>query len=233
MNPNEEDVDGIKSLIEAGSEIAGSAAGAAIGFLLAGPAGAAIGGATIPLLTRGLIEIGNDINERFLSEREKIRIGGIITYAIIKYQKKLAAGEKLRDDGFFRPPLTEHPACAEIRITERPPAEEVIEGFLLAAQREHEEKKLPFLGSLLANICFDPSIDRSHANLLVKIGETISFRQMCILSIFSDPYRSQIRGRYSENIAFPKADNNLNSLFQEIFELGSQGLLWLFAVSCG
>jgi hypothetical protein len=178
------------------------------------------------LLKSGLFKIGNDFEKRFLSERERIRIGRVITYAIIKYHEKLAAGEIPRHDGFFELPSTGNPACAEIAFVERPPNEEVIEGILLAVQREHEEKKLPFQGNLLVNIFFDSTIDISHANLLIKIGETISFTQMCLLSLFSEPYKSKIKGRYLDNIAFPKADNNLNSLFQEIFELGSQGLLY-------
>ena len=66
------------------------------------------------------------------------------------------------------------------------PAVEIAEGMLLAARNEYEEKKLPFFGNLLANIAFDPTIDREQANLLIKIGENVTFRQMCILSVFAD-----------------------------------------------
>ena len=96
----------------------------------------------------------------------------------------------------------------------------------MAVQREHEERKLPFLGNLLANIFFDRTIDISHANLLIKNGRTISFTQMCILIIFSKPYKSKIKGRYCGRSEFPKSDKNLTSVFQEIFDLGSQGLLY-------
>jgi hypothetical protein len=224
MNPNEEDVEGIKSLIEAGSEITGSAAGAAIGFLLGGVAGAAIGGASIPLLTRGLIEIGNDIDERFLSKREKIRIGGVISYATIKIQEKLAAGEKRRDNGFFEQPSTGHPACAEIPIIERPPAEEVIEGILLSVQREHEEKKLPFIGNLMANIFFEPNIDRMQANLMIRISQSISYRQLCILSIFEHTEDFALL-KESDYRGEDRIDFKLVSLFQEICDLWTQGIL--------
>ena len=224
MNPNEEDVEGIKSLIRAGSEIAGSAAGAAIGFLLAGAEGAAIGGATIPLLTRGLIEIGNDIEGRFLSKREKMRIGGVTTYAIIKIQEKLATGEKLRDDYFFQLPSLGHPACSEILIIERPPAEEVIEGILLSVQREHEEKKLPFIGNLMANILFKSNIDKMQANLMIRVSQSISYRQLCILSIFAHTEDFVLlRDRdYREE---ERIDFKLISLLQEICDLWTQGIL--------
>ena len=55
---------------------------------------------------------------------------------------------------------------------------------------------------------------------------------MCILSIFSS-HRSQIRDRRSDSNTFPdafscrnEADKTLNSLLQEIFDLGSRGLLY-------
>jgi hypothetical protein len=203
---SEEEAKGIKSLIEEGSKITGPAMGAAIGFLLGGPIGAAIGGGSAYLLQKGMIAIGNDIGKRFLGEREKMRIGGVTMYAADKIQKNLALGMKLRDDGFFEQPQPRDNACIELPILERPPDEEIIEGILLAVQREHEEKKLPFIGNLLANIFFDSSIDKEQANLMIKISETITFTQMCLLAIFSEPYKSKINGRFSGNSAFPKGD---------------------------
>jgi hypothetical protein len=55
-------IDVIKKLIDAGADIAGSAAGGVLGFLLAGPGGTALGGASGPLLTRSLKSIGEEVN---------------------------------------------------------------------------------------------------------------------------------------------------------------------------
>jgi hypothetical protein len=63
MNPKDETVEEIQSLFDAGSEITGSATGAAIGFLVGGPFGAALGGACAPLLKRGIIMMGNDVRK--------------------------------------------------------------------------------------------------------------------------------------------------------------------------
>lgn len=223
MNLKKEE--GINSLVKAGSEITGLALGAAIGAALGGPIGAGAGGASGPLLTRGIIEIGNDIADRFLSDREKIRIGGVIIYAYDKIQKKWAAGEKLRDDGFFEQPSTGHPACAEIPIIERPPAEEVIEGILLAVQREHEEDKLPFIGNLLANIFFDSTIDIEQANLLIELSETITFRQMVLLSVYINRDRlNKIRKNLiNDKSSYPNSKRYF--LLQEAIDLNSKGLL--------
>jgi hypothetical protein len=173
MDLKEEDVDGIKNLVEEGSKITGPAIGAGIGFLLGGPIGAAIGGGSGYLLQKGMIEIGNDIADRGLSKREKMRIGGVAMYAADKIKKRMDNGEMLRDDGFFERPQVGHAACIEIPIIERPPDEEVIEGVLLAVQREHEEKKLFFIGNLLGNIFFDSNIDKAQINLMIRISRSI------------------------------------------------------------
>jgi hypothetical protein len=46
---------------------------------------------------------------------------------------------------------------------------------LLAAQREHEERKLRFMGNLIANLAFHPEIDRGYANYLIRLAEKLSF----------------------------------------------------------
>lgn len=216
MNHDKEE--GTRSLIIAGSEIAGGAAGAAIGFFWGGPEGAAVGAASAHLFKRAIISIGDDISERFLSEREKMRIGGTISYATKRFEERLAVGDKLREDGFLKQPSTSHAACAEIPIIERPAAQEVLEGVLLVAQREHEEKKIPFLGNLLANFAFDSTIDKAQANLLIKIGEDLSFRQMCLLNLFYED--NTPTGRPNTD------DQNVMSLSQELLALFSQELLF-------
>ena len=177
-----------------------------------------LGAAAVPLLISGLEKIGNDVYMRFLSEQEQIRIGGVITYATIKIQKNLDAGGKLREDGFFEKPQQEQGACIEIPFVDRPAAEEILEGVLLAAQREHEEKKIRFLGNLLANIAFDSTIDKAQANLLIKIGEDISFRQMCLLNLFDED--NIPTGRPNTD------DQNIMSLSQELLALFSQELIF-------
>jgi hypothetical protein len=84
----------------------------------------------------------------------------------------LDAGEHPRQDGFF-----------DDAPTDRAGATEVFEGVLLAAQREHQEKKLRFFGNLVANLAFRPEYDRAHANHLIKVAEDLSFQQLCILSL--------------------------------------------------
>lgn len=80
-------------------------------------------------------------------------------------------GKEIRDDGFFNE-----------GTDDRSTADEIVEGALIAAQREHEERKVEYIGYLIANICFDDSLDASHSNALISTAERMSWRQMRILS---------------------------------------------------
>lgn len=67
----------LRALITGGAEIAGGAIGGALGFLAAGPAGAAALGAGGSVAGLALSHVGEDIADRFLGPREKVRIGGV------------------------------------------------------------------------------------------------------------------------------------------------------------
>ena len=221
MNLDEEDKDQ-KEIVDAGTKFLVKAAGAIVGYSLGGLEGAL----STAFIDSAIDIFKTDYSKRSISPWEERRVRKVLDGFRKKVQNRLDKGEPLRNDGFFKLSLSGHPACSEIPFEEQPPSIEAIEGILLAAQREHEEKKLLFLGNLLANIFFEPGIDISQINFLIKIGSTISFRQMCILSMFSEPYRSTMDGRYRADVTFPKPNDNLNSIFQEIINLGSQGLLY-------
>lgn len=219
---------GIEKLIKSGSAITGRSAGAAASAALAGPLGAIPGaavGAASGILAEQVFEVvGKEFAAHVLGLREENRIGATIIYAKNKIRGRLNAGEQLRNDGFFSLPQPPHPACLEIPFIERPPADEVLEGVLLAAQREHEEKKLPFISNLLANILFDPNIDKMQANLMIKISSDITYTQFCILKIFGCtkkfPSLRDENYRGEGQLGF-----KLISLLEEISDLWNQGVL--------
>lgn len=88
-------------LIETGSEIAGAAVGGAVGFLVAGPVGAAAVGTGGVLITRAFNKIGIELKNRFLGKREEIRIGATISLAATKIKNRIDEGKKIREDDFF------------------------------------------------------------------------------------------------------------------------------------
>ena len=157
------------------SEASGSAIGAALGLLVAGPVGAVGGAALGPLLSSALKKVVADIQKRLLAPREELRIATTLTYAVERIQERLSHGDSPRSDNF-----------AEATDHERSAAEELAEGVLRAAQREYEERKVPFYGALLANIAFSPQVDRPYANFLLRTAERLSFRQLALLAFLSE-----------------------------------------------
>jgi len=146
------------SIKELSKKIVGKGSGALIGSAIGGPVGAAIGATSAELIIFGLDKIGADFAERVLSPREDERVGRLYLYARDKFLGNIKAGKRPRDDELMKQPLAISPACIEIPIVERPPYEEIFEGFLLSVQREHEEKKLPFIANFLGNVFFDSNI---------------------------------------------------------------------------
>ena len=201
----------VDELIGTGSEIAGGAAGAAIGFFTGGPGGAVIGGAAGPFLSKVFRNMASEIGQRILGHREKERVGAAIAYAAVKIRENLAAGKQPRQDDFFKP----HPG-------DRSAAEEIVEGVLLTAQKEWQEKKLRFHGFLLANIAFNP-VDRPLANLLVRTSERISYRQMCLLNIFANKHNFPLRQTNYREIG--TISPPLGPLLQEVYDLYLQAMV--------
>jgi hypothetical protein len=178
----------IKDIIETGSEMTGGVGGAIVGTLLAGPMGVVIGGIAGPLITKTFKIIGTEIKERVFGKKEEVRVGAAFTFALGKLNEKINEGENLRDDDFFK-----------AKNNERPNSEEILEGVILGAQREYEERKVKFLGNLYANICLNNKVSREHASQLIKTATNISFRQFCMLQLLredaSDLFNFKIKFR--------------------------------------
>lgn len=210
---NSSHTSGVEELIDLGSNMTGSVAGTIVGLLVAGPPGAIVGAVLGPGITTAIKKIGDEISTRILGPREKVRIGATIVYAVQKIDENKKNGKKIRDDDFFRS-----------NDDDRSSAEEITEGILLNAQREYQEKKLRFHGNLLANIAFHPEITKEEANYMIRLAERLSYRQLCIISLFGHSEKYHLRDKSwrgsREDISSEKA-----ALLQEIFELYSQGLL--------
>lgn len=85
-------------------------------------------------------------------------------------EQQCAKGAHPQDDGFF-----------DGGEEDRSAGEELLEGVLIAAQREYEEKKTIYLARLYANILFHPEISRPMTNHLLEISEQLTYRQIVIL----------------------------------------------------
>ena len=167
---------GLGDLINKGAEIGGSAfgsaAGAVTGFLLGGPIGAALGGALEGGTASAIRWVGQELSSRHFAPREEARVGYVFTLAAAEIVRRVGEGENVRSDGFF------HESQQS-----RSDAEEVWETVLLKAQREPEEKKLPYMAHLLANLAFHPEVGVHMAHQLTKTSEQLTYRQLCILRL--------------------------------------------------
>ncbi len=206
-------------LVQSGAEIAGSITGAAIG-LMGGPAGALGGAALGVVVGRALSKVGADIQRRLLGPREQTRIGAALAFATTRIANRVAAGHILRQDQFF---TTE----GDIQDN-RPPAEELLEGILLKARDAYEEKKVPLIGSLFANVGFHPEISPIYAGYLIKLAGELSYNQLVALAVGRDVgNKSRLRNQdYRSDPAGVEALGlNGQGLLTEIYDLYQRGLV--------
>ena len=160
-------------LVEAGSEIAGSVTGASLGFFVAGPVGAVAGAASGSVAAQILRRVGTEIAERIVGPRQRIRMGAALLVAAEEINRRLEAGDELRRDGFFGVE------------GERADADEVLEGVLLHAANEYEERKVPLIANLFASIAFDEAVSPARATYLLQLADRLTYRQLLVLALFS------------------------------------------------
>ena len=215
QDPNESQ-SGIRRLIERGTEIAGGGfsniAGAATGFVLGGPEGALLGGFAGTGAAMSLRWLGTEISSRLLGPREHQRVGYVFTLAASEVANRLKNGEKVRQDGFF----------AESNDS-KSDAEQVWEGILMKSQREPEEKKLPYMAHIIANIAFDPTISPSMAHQVTKAAEALTYRQFCIMRLST--IKNQFELRKSDYRGQGQFSRELYQLLHEYLDLYNRGFI--------
>ena len=194
--------------------VIGDVTGGLVGGAIAGPAGV-IGGVAA---SRLLQKIGNEMCQRYLGPREDYRVGSAIELADEKIKKLLSQGKTLRSDWFNED--------YDIDPKERIPVEEILESFLLKSQREVEEKKLPYMANLLANLCFH-LCDLGEFHQLIKAAEELSYRQMCLLNVIEmkDDLRDQ---NYRD---YKMMSDQLGSLLYEFADLWKKEYVGIEGIS--
>lgn len=202
----------MERLVSASPEIAGDAIAGALGFLAGDPFVAAVGAGCGVLMANAVRMVGEDILNRFLSEREQTRVLGVVAISANEINNRINNGEKLRDDNFF-----------EKNNRKRSDAEEVVENIILKSQREPEEDKIQYLGYLLSNIAFDKNIGVHYAHQMIKTLEQLTYRQLCILKLSVNKNRFNLRNNdYRGQENFPI---ELTQLLYEYLDLYHRGLI--------
>ena len=209
--------DRLRLLISKGTELAGGAAGPAagtvIGTFLAGSVGAAVGGAVGAAATMAVKAIGHDLSSRLLSPREQVRVGGVFTLAASEIVERCRNSERVRDDGFF-----------DAGVSGRSDGEEVWESVLLKSQREPEEKKLPYMAHLLANLAFNAEISPDMAHQMTKAAESMTYRQLCILQLSANREKFNLRQESYRGQEGP-VSKELYQILYDYHDLYNRGLI--------
>lgn len=196
-----------EAIIDTGSAVIGNAAGAALTNIV-GITGGVLSGQIISHIIK---KLGNEIFSRHLSPREKERIMEVLRIAVQKIDERIKSGEKIRDDEFFTD------------TKGRTSGEEVLEGILLIAQREHEEKKNIYYSNFLTNIAFDNSIDKSEANFFIKLIERLTYLDLCLLRFAALTDKTSMR--QSDYRGFQDSTTKLVNLLTQIYSLYNQALI--------
>jgi len=199
------------NLIDWSGDLLGSLTGVSVAVLHNDVTGLLTGAAVGPSVAHAFRYGAKLFVSRVLAGREKARVGVVYGLAAHKIKERLDNGEKLRTDGFFEPD-----------ITGRSPADEIAEAVLIAAQREHEERKLPYIANLLAFVAFTPGVDRATANQMIRLAGSLSYQQFCLLALGNYPIRASLN-----QPGYPRGAQSGAPLFavlNELFELYQSGL---------
>ena len=209
----DEESDRAAELIGAGSELVGATAGGALG-LIGGPAGVAAGAAGGVVVTRVLKHIGAEVQQRWLGPRQRVRAGAAFASAIAEIGRRIDAGERLREDGFF-----------DEGRSGRSSAEEILEGVLLHASQEYEERKVQYLGRLYASLAFRGDVGAAAANYLLRLANRLTYRQLVMLAIFDGPHEERAALGKMVSPRYPLVPRPAGEALNELDDLGARGLL--------
>jgi hypothetical protein len=206
---NDKSEEKARDLVQSGSEIAGAAIGGAVGFLAAGPVGAAGAGALGVLIAKSLAQTADKV----MSSREKARVGSVAAIAVARIAERVSNGDSPRSD-FFTPGGGLQSDGAQL-----------LEGVLLKARDEYEERKLHHLGRFYGNLAFS-NISASVASLLIKTFERLTYRQLLLLALICRSGTINVKNLRCQT----HVDPELEALKREEMELhgsdfGSTGLV--------
>lgn len=210
MSAQTQDDADAQRLLESGSEFLGAAAGGALGTI-GGPAGVLAGAAGGVVISRTLKRVGSSMFRRQLEQRQETRAGAAFSVAAERVGAQLLVNNRPREDGFL-----------DDRGEGRSPAEELLEGALRAAADEHEERKVRFLGAFWANLVFRPGISRARANYLLKLAESLTWRQLVLIAeagIPADDQMEHVRGLLDAHTSEEAEDDTVGSELVELVNL--------------
>ena len=208
----------LKILLGHGVKIVGAGVGAVVQGLIS-PSDSMAGAVIGATLGQGCANVLDDVAQRFMSLKEKERVGGVAAIAISEIKERLL-WEEPRSDGFL-----------DESENGPSPAEEVFEGVLLAAKQEHEQQKLPYLANFYSGLVFYPSVSKAQANFLLSLAESLTYRQLVILTLVEQINSFKTRDRPWQ--VSERMHPNSHSISMEALVLYQQQLVVSYNVNAG
>ena len=201
-----------ENLSKVGLEYTSKAAAASITTILSiilkvSPISSTLLGQVAGTFVTFLIRMAEDYDNSALRKLEKERIAIELPIIAQCMETKLTEGKTLRQDDFFKK-----------QENDRSSAEEIVEGVLIAAQFEYEQKKLTYYANLVANIAFDSTIDRGESNFLLNTAKNLSYRQLCAITLLSDENNCYNRMMEEEPVTISKR-NDIYIEMNELYEM--------------
>lgn len=143
---------------------------------------------------------------RVLGSRDRRRVSAVVSHAQKRIHFFQTHGVTIRQDDFW-----------QARGNIPPVGQEVFEAVLVAAQKEPQEQKIPYIGNLFAYIACRPEISDVSAHWLVKTAESLSWTQFELLALIH-----HIDEVSTEGVAIGEAALNWDSfaLHRELGDLG-------------
>lgn len=166
--------DDLIKILDAGFEITGNIAGALIGGSIAGPVGIIVGASIPTIISTSFKSISSDIINRRISKREEQKIGAGYIFALERIKKNIENGRTIRNDGFFD------------NTNVLSDSNTILEGVTVKLQKEWELKKLRFYGNFLGNISFRQDIDFNYASVMLRLIDSLSYRELCLIVVFKN-----------------------------------------------
>ena len=160
------EVKSLEKQIKVLGDVSGRVVAPLVGLIAAGPVGAIAGGVVGTMIKYGVEEFLT----RYLTPKEVRRVGTSAEYMITGIDERLSAGEEINLNFFEEKGGTSD-------------AEEIFEGILLKTKSEYQEKKLRYLSNIFINASFDKTISADNVNQVLNIGDRLTYRQLCLISL--------------------------------------------------
>lgn len=154
-----------------------------------------------------------DFASRALSTKERDRVDRTYSEIIDKIGKRLESGAVPRTDDYWSPNV-EGVSNATV----------LLEGVLIKARDEYEEKKRRYFPNLCANMCFAEHLPYERLNTILKLFEQLTYRQLQILAYIKRNGKI-ITKNWESHIKVVDAAYKYYDIYCEVFNLYNINLL--------